>query len=278
MITFQLESYWGSRFLMIILAFNFLVPVLSFSMMGADSLKKTLGAPNESDRFMRSKGTYCSFKQARSKREFWLILFSFAIIIGISKMMDENATIIALKNSSTTSKNQRSFQVFEIIGAFTTGVFLSFFRVHVSPYFLYTFYALLLLGSQVLMFFISVSTLALYVAMMIVGFVEGGTFVLAGIIAHEDYGSKKYAKILGIFMTGAALGIFLFEKVIFDWIYSATASSSDISSLGTYGKWNKYIFLICLLSSVLALIMAAGSYMWTKKNDKKSPIAEFVNF
>lgn len=73
-----------------------------------------------------------------------------------------------------------------------------------------------LLASQFLMFFIDMSSFALMVAVMIVAFVSGSSFVLAGQIAHEDYGSKHYTKILGIFMTGAAVGILIFDELVFD--------------------------------------------------------------
>ena len=60
------------------------------------------------------------------------------------------------------------------------------------------------------MIFIGMSSLALYLAVILVAFAEGGIFVLTGIIAHEDYGTKKYSKILGIFWTGGAVGILIF--------------------------------------------------------------------
>ena len=75
------------------------------------------------------------------------------------------------------------------------------------------------------MFFASATTMAMSLAVIIVAFAEGGVFVLAGIIAHEDYGSKKYTKILGIFMTGAAIGILVFEKLVFDYLYNFLYSS-----------------------------------------------------
>lgn len=102
LITFQLDSYWGSRLLMITIAFNIFVPIISFSLLGPDALKKALGLPGDSDKFMMKKGKHVTFKQAREKQEFWLFLFAFSIVIGIAKMVDENATIIALKNTTTT--------------------------------------------------------------------------------------------------------------------------------------------------------------------------------
>ena len=77
------------------------------------------------------------------------------------------------------------------------------------------------------MFFISVSGLALYIAVIIVGFISGGTFTLMGIIAHEDYGSKHLAKALGLFMTAAAVGILIFDELVFDFMYNSFATEKD---------------------------------------------------
>jgi len=93
------------------------------------------------------------------------------------------------------------------------------FRIYISPYALLMVNAFFLVASQILMFFIDVSSLALLLSVMIVAFVSGSSFVLAGQIAHEDYGSKHYNKILGIFMTGAAVGILIFEELVFDQLY-----------------------------------------------------------
>jgi hypothetical protein len=45
---------------------------------------------------MANKGGNASLNEARRRKEFWLILMSFSIIIGVARMMDDNATIIAL--------------------------------------------------------------------------------------------------------------------------------------------------------------------------------------
>lgn len=75
-----------------------------------------------------------------------------------------------------------------------------------------------------LMFLIDMVPLALFFSVVIVAFVSGGSFTLAGIIAHEDYGAKHYNKILGIFMTGAAAGIFIFDELVFGLMYSFFSS------------------------------------------------------
>lgn len=242
-------------------------------------MTKLISTPSETDRFLTSRGKNCSFKNAKNKSEFWLFLFSFSIIIGISRMVDDNATIIAVYNQQTIQNNQRTYQIFEILGAFVTGVFLSLFRIYVSPYAILMFNTFLLVASQILMYFIDLSSLALFIAVVIVAFVSGSTFTLAGQVAHEDYGSKHYNKILGIFMTGAAFGILIFDELVFDQFYYWFSSHEEAQNYKVYGKWNKYIFIVSILSSSMAFIMAIGSYVKTRKNDgNKDKVSEFVNF
>lgn len=61
------------------------------------------------------------------------------------------------------------------------------------------------------MFFVSLIPLASLLATIIVGFISGGSFTLVGVIAHEDYGTKNVAKILGTIMTGAAGAILVYD-------------------------------------------------------------------
>ena len=278
LMSYQLDSFWGSRILLLILAFNFAVPVISFSLITKDNLGKQLGAPSETDKFMRSKGGNTSLSEAKNKQEFWLFLFGFSILIGISRMVDDNSTVIALSNQGKAQSNQRLYQTYEVIGAFVTGVFLSFFRIYISPYGLFMLYSFFLVVSQVLMFFIDTMPLANMVSVIIVAFISGGSFTLAGIIAHEDYGSKHYNKILGVFMTGAAIGILIFDQLVFGLFFNMLNDSSNSSYKG-YGKWNKYIFIICTLSSVMAFIMSIGGFTRTRARDgNKDKISDFVNF
>jgi hypothetical protein len=99
MMSYQLDSYWGSRVLLVILALNFLVPVISFSLIDTKNLGKQLASPSDVDKFMTKKGQNNSWSDAKNKQEFWLFLFSFSIMIGIARMVDDNASLIALSNS-----------------------------------------------------------------------------------------------------------------------------------------------------------------------------------
>lgn len=97
-----------------------------------------------------------------------------------------------------------------MVGSFVTGIFLQIFRPYCSPYVLFAIFAFFFACSMVLMFFISVSSLAMYITMVVVGLVSGGSFVLVGVTTHESYGGKHVAKIIGFIWTGAAFGILLY--------------------------------------------------------------------
>lgn len=104
--SYQLDSYWGSRVLLIILALNFVIPIVAFSLMNKkEHLGKDLSTPSETDKFMQKKGSNVSWSDAKNKEEFWLFLVSFGIIIGIARMMDDNATLIVLSNSGKATAN-----------------------------------------------------------------------------------------------------------------------------------------------------------------------------
>eukprot|EP00350_Pseudokeronopsis_sp_OXSARD2_P011529 CAMPEP_0170541834 /NCGR_PEP_ID=MMETSP0211-20121228/1453_1 /TAXON_ID=311385 /ORGANISM="Pseudokeronopsis sp., Strain OXSARD2" /LENGTH=186 /DNA_ID=CAMNT_0010844703 /DNA_START=572 /DNA_END=1132 /DNA_ORIENTATION=+ len=146
-ITFQQYSFWGSRVLCLVLLLNLLVPVIAISILNSEAMKKQLGKPSDIDEFMVKKGGSADLAEAQSKNEFWLILFSFAITIGIGRMMDENCTIMAEWNSSTAASYKTAFQMFEAIGCFVTGVFLALFRIYFSPYVLWALFMLILVVS-----------------------------------------------------------------------------------------------------------------------------------
>ena len=57
-------------------------------------------------------------------------------------------------------------------------------------------------------------------AMIIAGVVYGSILTLIAVIAHEDYGGKNIPKILGAFMTAGAVGILLYEQLIFVIFYN----------------------------------------------------------
>mmetsp|Transcript_6344 Transcript_6344/g.4787 ORF Transcript_6344/g.4787 Transcript_6344/m.4787 type:complete len:81 (-) Transcript_6344:550-792(-) len=79
------------------------------SFLNSDAMKKSLGKPSKTDEFLAKKGGNADLQDAQRKNEFWLILFSFAIIIGVGRMMDENCTIMASYNSSSAATYKTAF-------------------------------------------------------------------------------------------------------------------------------------------------------------------------
>ena len=260
-----------------VLAVNIFVPGIALLLMKNSSFKSL--SPSETDRFLSERGKNCNFKEARQKSEFWLFSISFGILVGISIMIDENQSSIALNNVQRTEYNRKIYALFEVLGAFASGVFLSLFRIYVSTYGLFMFYCFALFVSQFLLFFIELTSFALFASTLIAGFATGGSFMIAGQIAIEDYGAKHFSKMLGIFFTAAGVGMLLFDEVMFQYMYYWYNLSDPDQGRNYYGRWNKYIFLITILSSGLGFAMSIGAYVKTRKNDgNKDKIASFVNF
>ena len=113
---------------------NLVVPVLIvMSLSDPSKVSFASMAPNDTDRFLMDKGKNVSVSSALQQPQFWYLMFTCAVTIGIARMMDENANLIALMNSDVSMNSKRMFQTFEVAGAFLTGVFLSVFRINASP-------------------------------------------------------------------------------------------------------------------------------------------------
>ena len=61
---FSLYTTWGSQILCLVLGVNLILPVISISLFKTEDLKKNIGSPSETDRFMMRKGGNVSFKDA----------------------------------------------------------------------------------------------------------------------------------------------------------------------------------------------------------------------
>lgn len=129
------------------------------------------------------------------------------------------------------------------------------------------------------MLFVAVSGPALFIAVILTGFVSGSTFTIMGVVAHEEYGPGNVTKILAILMTSAAAGILLFEEVIFSWMYAFFANEADRQYIKSYGKWNNQIFLMTLLASGLAFFFSCLNFRITNRKDGNADkVSELMNF
>lgn len=80
-------------------------------------------------------------------------------------------------------------------------------------------------------------------------------------------------------MTAGAFGLLIFDQLIFDQLYAYFSAQEGVSTYKSYGKWSNAIFLVTVISSGLAFVMALGAYLKTRKNDgNKDKMAEFVKF
>lgn len=76
--------------------------MITISLFDKGNMKGHLHGPTETEKYVGRKGGNVSFKEVKKRKEFWLFVLSFAIITGISRMMDENLQIVSggAKNST----------------------------------------------------------------------------------------------------------------------------------------------------------------------------------
>lgn len=272
LMSFQLGTKWGSAILLGVIALNLLVPVLIIMSMSSKDVSVLGGIkPDDHDLFLKGKGTNTSLGEAFFQPQFWFLIFSVIISTGVSRMMDENADLISLKNADNSARTRRTFQTIEVVGAVFTGLFLNFFRTSISPYAFMTFNSFLLVVSQVLMYFVNRNfLLGVMIATGTVGFVSGSTFTLMGVIAHEEYGLANINRILAVLLSFAAAGILLFQEFVFDFIYESYRDQADLWAQRDYGKWNTHIFLTTLIAAGVSFGFSLGAYLRTKDSDGNS--------
>lgn len=134
LLSFNLGTQYGSIILLSVTALNLLIPILIVVSMTSGGSSNMPSMPGEQDALLKGKGKNVALTEAFSQPHFWFLMVSVAVSNGISRMMDENANLIALKNADYSLRSRRNFQTFEVVGAFLTGAILAGARATLSPY------------------------------------------------------------------------------------------------------------------------------------------------
>ena len=105
---------------------------------------------------------------------------------------------------------------------------------------------------------------SLEIAAVTAATISGSTYVLLAIWVHEEHGTLNFAKIYGSLLSFGVLGIALFEKYLFIYIYRTYNSTEE----DKYGKWNTILFQVSTGAAILALCLAWIGYCFEKRNEK----------
>ena len=134
--TFLLGAYFvgGARsstsaIVMIILVFlNLFVPVALIFMLDPSRIKDLVGEPSDIEKKLSNKGEDLSFSDAAIRIDFWYLSIISMIVIGTSRMFDENCSALALHNEEKAEELENTYGIFEVLGATLSGMLLTFFR------------------------------------------------------------------------------------------------------------------------------------------------------
>lgn len=92
----NLVSDAGTSSLLILAAFNLIVPVLTFNLLDKETIEGWVENVTDFDKDLLEKGADLSFGEAASGLAYWYLIISTMVIVGSSWMIKENARPFAL--------------------------------------------------------------------------------------------------------------------------------------------------------------------------------------
>ena len=90
-------------------------------------------------------------------------------------------------------------------------------------------------------------------------------YVLLGIWVHEEHGTVDFAKIYGSLLTFGAIGVAVFEKWLFNFVYNRYHKETEHDE---YGKWNHRLFYLTTAFTCFAACLGWIGYCCGKRNEK----------
>lgn len=112
---------------------NLFVPFALLFLLDPERIKSMVGEPSEIEKALSNKGADLSFSEAAVRIDFWYMSFTAMVVIGASRMFDENAQDLGLHIDEKEEMIQETYGVFEVIGACVMGSLLTFFRSKLQP-------------------------------------------------------------------------------------------------------------------------------------------------
>jgi len=112
---------------------NLLVPLVFLRLLSPERIKKLIGQPTEIEQKLAGKGDDMDFSQAAVRIDFWYMGIVTMIVIGASRLFNENAHYLGMMNDQRQLMVSETFQVYTVVGAFVTGALLTLFRALLQP-------------------------------------------------------------------------------------------------------------------------------------------------
>ena len=230
----------GSAIVLSALVFaNCLVPIALVWLLDANRIKSLVGEPSEIEKKLSNKGQDHTFSEAAIRLDFWYMSFAAMVVIGISRMFDENAEALGLHDEKQSQMIGETYSVYEVLGAVVIGSILTFFRSKMRPS-LAIILCILVAGlGQIPMIYPSSWTFSdpMRLAVATASFAEGGLLVSLSSFCHEEYGTELFGVFFGTMWTFGAAGLFAFDEIYFPNLFQwyATENAVGVTYFKTYG-------------------------------------------
>jgi len=274
-----LENSQTALWLAVIILFNLFVPVLLLIFLSPDRLKEMIKDPSDTEKMLSDKGDDVEFGDAICRPEFWLFSFGTMTVIGCSYMVRNNLPELALYDSERVMLSMRIFQVCQAFGAMASGLKLSLMRSWFTPS---VFMAVTMAYSAIaqgLLIYADSCEWMLLIATGLSAACSGGLLSQIASYVHEELGTADFGKIYGSFATAACLGLLIFDECLFSRMFDEFADdSTDIHGYLHYGDWNKYLFGVTCVLSVLATIFGFMGHWISSKRSSKKGVFGMVKF
>lgn len=208
----------SSAIILTILVFvNLLVPISLIFLLDADRIRAMVGEPTEIEKKLSNKGIDYSFSDAALRLDFWYLAIASMVVIGGSRMYDENAQALGLHDDTKTELIEQTYNVYEVVGAVTMGSMLTFFRSKIRPTLCIVFCVLIAMLGQVAMIYPASFTEwdPMWIAVASASFAEGGLLVSLSSFVHEEYGTESFGILFGTMLSFGAVGLYAMDEVFF---------------------------------------------------------------
>ena len=91
---------------------NLFVPFSLLLMLDPDRIKSMVGEPNDIEKHLSNKGKDLSFSEAAQRLDFWYLSFCTMIVVGASRLFDENADALGLHEDKTQEMIEQTYGVY----------------------------------------------------------------------------------------------------------------------------------------------------------------------
>ena len=248
----------SSAIILIILVFiNLFVPVSLIFLLDADKIKSWVGEPSDIEKKLSNKGGDLTISETLVRIDFWYLSITSMIVIGTSRLFDENAMDLGLHDEDKENDIQQAYSVYEVVGAVVTGSLLTFFRSKLRPSAMIVLLIPVGMLGMLGMVYPSIAIGdAMFTAAAAAAFAEGGIMVSLASLVHEEYGTENFGIFYGTFLTFGAVGLYAYDEIFFPNIMTWYASETKNGYFHAYGEWSKYLFT-CLAASYFVVFWLA---------------------